>query len=56
MVGVELVWKASAAPPPRAPSHSPAAMAARFPLDRWRTTGVRPGGAQVRRVTTSSQT
>src|SRR6266511_1699529 len=31
-------------------------MDARFPLNRWRTTGVRPTGAQVRRTTGSSET
>jgi hypothetical protein len=31
-------------------------MDARFHLNRWRTTGVQPRGAQVRRVTGSSET
>ena len=31
-------------------------MDARFHLNRWRTTGVQPRGAQVRQVTTSSET
>src|SRR6266581_6411072 len=49
-------WKATWAPPPREPSHNPAAIDIRFQLQWWRRTGVTPRGAQVRRVTGSSET
>ena len=49
------MWNAIRLPPPPGRMHSAAAIEARFQLNGWRSTGVRPLGAQVERRTGVSE-